>query len=86
MDLNTDMRRKTRAGRSAHWRTALGGKPPLNSNKLHIAFNPKIATSTSKTESDFTKGSEIRLKSRNIYPRKGFAKNVDAGAGRQHDW
>ena len=38
-DLNADMRRKTRVGRSPHWQTALGCKPSLNSNKLHIDFN-----------------------------------------------
>ena len=47
-DLDAGMRRKTRAGRSSHWRIALGGKPSLNSNKLHSGFNSKIATSTSK--------------------------------------
>ena len=47
-DLGENMRRKTRAGGSSHWKTALGGKTSLNSNKLNIQSNSKIATSTSK--------------------------------------
>ena len=47
-DCDKDMRRKTRAGRSSHWHTLLGGKPPLNSNKLHIEINPKRTISKEK--------------------------------------
>ena len=27
-DLDADMRRKTRVGRSSHWETSIGGNPP----------------------------------------------------------
>ena len=65
-DLNIDMRRKTRAGRCAHWQIAIGGKTSINSNKLHSKINAKRTISTEKTEADFTKDSKTRLKSRDI--------------------
>ena len=78
-DLNTDMRRKTRAGGSSHWPIAIGGKTSLNSNKLHSETNSKRTISTAKTEADFTKDPKTSLKSRDIYSLKGFAgKNVIA--------
>ena len=40
-DLDIDMRRKTRAGRSSHWEIAIGGNPPLNSKLLHKLINSK---------------------------------------------
>ena len=71
-DLDADMRRKTRAVGNSHWETVIGGRLSLNSNKLHSDINSKIATSTSKTEAEFTKDPKIRLKSRDIYTQKGF--------------
>ena len=41
-DLDKDMRRKTRVGRSSHWLIALGGNPPLNANKLRMVYNSKL--------------------------------------------
>ena len=81
-DLNADMRRKTRVGRSSHWQIAIVGKPSLNANNMHIDTNSKIATSTSQTKVNFAKDSKIRLKSSDIYSQKGLRdKNVYARTG-----
>ena len=51
---------------------ALGGKPSLNSNKLHIGYISKIASKTPETKLNCSEESEIRLNSKDIYSQTGF--------------
>ena len=60
-DLNADMRRKTRAGRSSHRKIVIGFKPSLNSNKLHNEINSEITIST-ENRSGFYKRSQNEIK------------------------
>ena len=54
-DLDIDMRRKTRAGRSSHWEMVLGCKNPLNSDKLNNEGNSITALKSAKTSAKLPK-------------------------------
>ena len=75
-DLDADMRRKTRAGLSSHWKMASGWHPSLNSNLAHGEGNSKTAFGPTETNVEFTKEIEVRKGRKISTQSKVFAQKI----------
>ena len=77
-DLNIDMRRKTRAGRSSHSQIVLGGGVSLPLIRINciLAIIQKLHFQREKTKAHFPKEPKIPLKSKDIYPQRGFRAKI----------